>query len=112
MSKRGISRAIAAVLIVLAASAYLSLNPSISLESGKDKIAHFAFYGIATFFLYIFIKGYSLATVAVASACLEYLQSFVPNRQASVVDLLFSLLGAIIGFFVAYLSHSKKEGNA
>lgn len=111
MNKRAVSRAIAAVLIVLAASAYLSLNPSISLENGKDKIAHFAFYGVATFFLYIFIKSYSLVTVATASACLEFLQSFVPNRQASAVDLLFSLLGTLIGFFVAYLIHLKKEGN-
>jgi len=94
---------ISLVIIFLATSAYLSLNPNITLQNGWDKFAHFAFYAGSSILLYTFIGNYSLAYTSVAASIFEYLQKFVPHRLASVYDLFFSLTGCLFGTFVAVL---------
>jgi len=91
------------VIIFLTTSAYLSLSSTITLQHGWDKLAHFIFYAASSIFLYFFIGNYSLACTSVTASIFEYLQKFVPNRLASVYDLLFSLTGSLFGTFIAAL---------
>ena len=109
MNKKGFVKALIAVAVAAAVGSYLSLSPSISLPNGWDKLAHLIFYAASTFALYFFIGEYSLAVSSIMASVLEYLQRFVPARQSSIIDLLYSLTGVLGGFFLAHLSRRREE---
>ena len=100
---------ISLVIIFFATSAYLSLNPNVTIQNGWDKMAHFTFYAGSSVLLYIFMGNYSLAYTSIAASLFEYLQKFVPNRLASVYDLLFSLTGCLFGTFIAALLFKSRR---
>ncbi|GAB4488508.1 MAG: hypothetical protein OHK006_19020 [Thermodesulfovibrionales bacterium] len=96
------------MLLTLALSVLPVSGPS--LAENQDKAGHFVMYGAGAV---LFLRSFSgrlsplrAQTAAVLAAALygcvmEFLQSFIPFRQASLADLLSNAAGALL-FCIIY----------
>ena len=89
------------LLILLALATYLNLGPQILRSAhGEDKVAHVVFYALLeTIFFWMFGR-FSLAITSLAATLYEYLQRFTPGRNSNAYDLLASLSGVILGYYM------------
>jgi VanZ family protein len=82
----------------------------------KDKAAHFLLFGGLAYFiirylsLFPAIKKWALVTAAVAASSayavfIEYAQSYIPGRSASVYDFLAGVIGALTITLMLYFNH-------
>jgi VanZ family protein len=94
-------------LLIFAASS-LSALP-VSLEEGRDKLAHFAAYTVLGFFLVraLYRAGRAVWPAVpigwVIGALDEVYQGFVPGRTPSVADWVADALGVAAGFLLYLL---------
>jgi VanZ family protein len=80
---------------------------------GGDRVGHFVLYGILAFLLAsAFPRAVRLGLVSVPGVILvllafaaleEYSQTFFSTRTADLVDLVFSILGILVGGWLAIL---------
>jgi len=86
-----------------------------------DKLGHFVLYGIASFlchratgkkkmnlFNYSIPFGPTIFTIFTAAE--EMLQAILPNRTASIEDLLYSFCGIAVFYLIGEVS-DRKKGN-
>ena len=79
--------------------------------TGLDKIQHIVAYGVLAFLLakatYRRYSWSSLAIIVMAvilfGVCDELYQSTIPNRSSSIMDVMADGIGAVAGFFVAWM---------
>ncbi|MBE9097385.1 VanZ family protein [Tychonema sp. LEGE 07203] len=106
--------------IMLAADMGLLVNFSLA-HPPYDKVGHFVLYGIASFLchratgkktigLFNFAIPFGPAIFTIFTAGEEMLQAILPNRTASIEDLLFSLGGILVFYWVGEV-WDKKRGN-
>ncbi len=79
----------------------------------NDKVAHFAAYALLAFFAVWVLPwalkaprwygGWVLVILAIYGAVDEWLQQYVPNRQADLLDWLADVSGAAAGILVFYV---------
>lgn len=87
-------------------SAYTKGLPGfIAIIPHYDLVAHFFLYGLWSFLVY---KAFSHKIsgpilLSLLTIIEEVLQHFSPNRTFSLLDLLFSLLGIVLGVLLASL---------
>jgi len=93
--------------IALAVSLHLflaqGLNSGISIPH-IDKVAHFiVFFGLSLLFDLGFSQSKSRALLLALfyGIAVEWLQSFIPGRQASIPDIIFDMLGCACYYYVA-----------
>ncbi|WP_027182676.1 VanZ family protein [Desulfovibrio inopinatus] len=98
----------ALLLIVFTAAVTLSTFVPAFGHVEHDKIGHALVFGGMCFlvpFVFKPRKGVLLASGAIVglSGVLEFLQSFVPERTASLDDMAANIIGATLGLFAALL---------
>ncbi|MGB5260819.1 MAG: VanZ family protein [Gammaproteobacteria bacterium] len=96
---------------------YLSSQPSIDITpvfEHQDKLLHLAAYAVLGFFgmgaMQVSTSGYRVSQLLMVATLTglyglldEYHQSFVPGRNASVLDVLADCTGAMLGAGLAFL---------
>ncbi len=98
------------LILFLILATYLNLGPQlVRSEHGEDKIAHVAFYTILEMVFFWIMGKFSLAIVSVAATLYEYLQKFSPGRNSNAYDLLASLSGVLLGYYI-FLGFNKLLG--
>ena len=97
---------IAYVLLVIA----LSLIPTAVGESElySDKLAHLLAYGGMGFLAYMSVDSakkrfYLFLLVISLGVVLEFIQSYIPGRSASFLDIVANTLGAGLGYFLGWI---------
>jgi len=89
---------------MVAAIVVLSLIPvELDLSEGRDKLAHFAAYGILSFWFGMIFGGRGLQLgIAVAFAAmgvaLEFLQGLTDYRSFEIADMVANAMGAGLGW--------------
>ncbi len=89
---------------MVAAIVVLSLIPvELDLSEGRDKLAHFAAYGILSFWFGMIFGGRGLQLgIAVAFAAmgvaLEFLQGLTDYRTFEIADMVANAVGAGLGW--------------
>ncbi len=102
----------AVFLMVTALAPSLGPIEDIDIVSHQDKLVHFFQYLVLAFLTFIALsrgtrrdKEWALrvtfVSVVAYGALLEVLQSLVPERDPSLLDLVFNVLGALVGSMVA-----------
>jgi epoxyqueuosine reductase len=98
----------------------LNIPRSVSGITYYDKIAHLVFFGVMTFLIIAFLKdwnGWKFRRIAFISVVIafviavlgEYVQSYIPGRTPSYLDLFAGLIGSLLAVPLAYmLYHSPR----
>ncbi|KZN40466.1 hypothetical protein N474_21685 [Pseudoalteromonas luteoviolacea CPMOR-2] len=71
-----------------------------------DKLAHFAVFFMLAFFSYHAFKfkpWFHMVLLTSYGACIEWMQSTIPYRQASMGDFIADVLGALSYFVLLWL---------
>ncbi|HOK53797.1 MAG TPA: VanZ family protein [Armatimonadota bacterium] len=107
------------VIFVLSSFSSLPTPPGFI---GVDKLEHYTAYGIMSILVFVAMRGtrpdWSILKVAVAVVVIsavygitdEIHQSFVPDRQAEVLDWISDVLGAITGAGLASIVTCMRKG--
>jgi VanZ family protein len=85
-----------------------------------DKIVHIVLFGILSYLIIyslagkkieklIFIFLFSFLISGSYAAYMEYLQSFIPTRSASGLDLLAGIFGILISQIIFYSAYARKK---
>ncbi|MBU3663401.1 MAG: VanZ family protein [Bacteroidetes bacterium] len=86
--------------------------PHISFDIGIDKIAHFIFFGLLAWLIYVAEKRYLFLAIFISSIygiSIEYLQMTVfVNRSFDYADMLADVIGALAILPITYLSTGKQ----
>ncbi len=59
------------LIVVIFTALYVSLKPGLSLDRGKDKIAHFLFYGVVTFLMFPSFSKWSFVISSSLAAAMD-----------------------------------------
>ena len=97
--------------IVIMISVYVSLVPGFSLDKGKDKIAHFFFYGIVTLLIFPSFSKWSFVISSSLAAVTEFLQGLVKSRYASIYDFYASFAGALTFYLMLAFRRDRSENS-
>lgn len=95
-----------AFVVALVYSMYLFFNPD--LDTGIriphfDKVGHFiAFAGLSFLFDFAFAlaKIWGIVAALIYGILVELIQSTLPNRQASIADIVADMTGCLVYYFV------------
>ncbi len=108
----------AAVLFLLSAWS----SPGVSLDSGLDKVVHGGVYMILGLSLAWgrtrTASGVSVAVLIVMGvvygALVEWYQTFVPGREAELMDGLANAIGVLVGYvlFTRFMPYSREGDRA
>lgn len=106
-------------LVVLAVILYSGLRPEPvpQVFDQQDKLHHMLGFAALTFTLRLAFSQWRVVWVIVTSLCaallIEMAQSFLPNRWASLGDMLANTLGVLLGWgcsHLAYLWYLRRIG--
>jgi VanZ family protein len=80
---------------------------------GFDKLLHYSFFSILSFFVYFtlcyqnkmwFLKKHrtviTLVTVLLLGASIEIIQLYIPGRSTNIFDMIANLFGALFTIFI------------
>jgi|UniRef100_A0A7C3YTS1 VanZ family protein len=83
---------------------FLSFLPLPSSPKTKrypiDKVAHLIFYTLWGYFSYPLLGFFAIVFGGLLGLITEWVQRFIPNRDASFLDLLFNFFGVFLGVFL------------
>ncbi len=81
-----------------------SLLPLPSPKEAKsyhiDKIGHLLFYSLWGYFAYPVLGLFSVGYGTIFGMITEFLQRFIPNRESSLGDFAFNLIGIGLGILI------------
>ena len=104
MSKKEILLHRLAFLFLIISITYLATKGSSIITSGWDKLDHFfAFFLLYTLFYYSFLEisnKYKVMMIISLGFTIEIVQSFLPNRSASILDIVADFVGITAGYIV------------
>ena len=99
------------LILIVSVSMYVSLAPSFSLDRGKDKIAHFFFYGVITFLIFPSFSKWSFVISSFLAASMELLQGFTRSRYPSVYDFYAGFAGALVFYAISIFWRDRSENS-
>lgn len=89
-----------------------------TVETYYDKVAHFFLFGIFSFLLYCYLRKkiyktkffiVSITAGTAYSLIVEFLQIYIPGRNASELDFFAGVFGSLCFSFIAVMIFKNKK---